>query len=168
MARWEAANAVAIKRVSDEHHDGQIDKREHSDGGGGEYWCGAICGDGAHLFALYSPIHLNDQRFSSVSVANSSDNVKSRMQTDTAAPSGQSYAAPKRLCTTLAIMVPDAPPTSSGARKSPRESTKANVAPASSPGMDSGKIMRRNVLPGVAPRSCEASSSGRGMVSSAA
>ena len=35
----------------------------------------------------------------------------------------------------LAIMVPEGPPTSSGARKSPRERTKAKVAPASRPGM---------------------------------
>jgi len=59
-----------------------------------------------------------------------------RMPTEIAAPSGQSNAAPKRLCTTLAIIVPEAPPTRSGARKSPSERTKAKVAPASNPGIE--------------------------------
>src|SRR5580700_2808022 len=42
---------------------------------------------------------------------------------------------------------------SSGARKSPRLNTKANVAPATTPGIDSGKITFQKVCPGVAPRS---------------
>src|SRR2546425_1544646 len=71
-------------------------------------------------------------------------------------------------CTTLAIMMPEGPPTRRGARKSPRDRTKANVAPASKPGMESGRITRRNVCVEPAPRSCEASTSGRGMCSSAA
>src|SRR6266436_5892878 len=45
----------------------------------------------------------------------------------------------------LAIMVAEGPPTRSGARKSPRERTKANVAPASRPGMESGRMTRKKV-----------------------
>ena len=40
-------------------------------------------------------------------------------------------------------MVPDAPPTSRGARKSPRERTKAKVAPARRPGSESGRMTRK-------------------------
>ena len=46
----------------------------------------------------------------------------------------------------LAIMVPLGPPTSSGARKSPRDRTNAKVAPAINPGTESGRMTRRNVL----------------------
>src|SRR5579864_6260610 len=57
----------------------------------------------------------------------------------------------------LAIIVAEGPPTRSGARKSPSERTNAKVAPASSPGIESGRTTRRNVVRRSAPRSCEAS-----------
>ena len=46
------------------------------------------------------------------------------------------------------IMMPLGPPSSSGARKSPRLRTKAKVAPASTPGMESGKITLQKVCSG--------------------
>src|SRR6266852_4201625 len=159
MVGWKTADAVAIEGVKDKDADGQIDESKNKRGvnreqGGAPDWRGAP--------------HRKDQRFSRRSVRKSSVRVMSRMQTEMAAPSGQSKAAPKRLWTTLAIIVPDGPPTRSGARKSPRERTKANVAPASKPGSERGKMTRRNVCAEPAPRSCEASTSGRGMCSSAA
>src|SRR5207248_9439564 len=141
------------------HHDGRIDKREDEDGIEGQQWSAARCGICAHLKA---------QRFSKISLRNSKEMVMTRMPTEIAAPSGQSNAAPNRLCTTLAIIVPEGPPTRSGARKSPSESTNANVAPASKPGMESGRMTRQKVWNEPAPKSCEASTSCRGICSRAA
>src|SRR5579872_837878 len=90
------------------------------------------------------------------------------MPSEIAAPSGQLYAAPNKLTTMLELMTPLGPPSSSGARKSPRLKTKAKVAPATTPGIDSGKITFQKVCVGVAPRSCEASTRLRGMCSSEA
>ena len=90
------------------------------------------------------------------------------MPREMAAPSGQLYAAPNRLTTMFEIMMPLGPPSNSGARKSPRLSTKAKVAPATTPGIESGKITFQKVCAGVAPRSWEASTRFRGMCSSAA
>src|SRR5229473_3378782 len=139
MAGRETADAITIEGIEDEDDDGQINENKNERGINFEERSTAICG---------VAIHLNDQRFSSRSLRKSKEMVRMRMPTEIAAPRGQSKAAPKRLCTTLAIIVPEAPPTRSGARKSPRERTKAKVDPA--------------------PRSCEASTSGRGMCSRAA
>src|SRR5690242_10366976 len=159
MLGRKAANASAVERINNKHGDREIDKSEYKRGVRGQHW---------RMVPNVAALHRKAQRFSSRSVVNSSAMVKNRMHTEIAAPSGQSYAAPNRLCTILAIIVADEPPTSSGARKSPRESTNANVAPASSPGMESGRITRRKVVRLLAPRSCEASSKGRGICSRAA
>src|SRR5260370_34722947 len=135
MAGREPGDAVTVERVKNENDDRQIDKDEGERGINGEQRSGAGCRVAAHL---------KDHRFSSRSLRKSKEMVMIRMQTEIAAPSGQSYAAPKRLCTTLAIIVPEAPPTRSGARKSPRERTKAKAAPASRPGMERGRVTRRN------------------------
>src|SRR5437879_7229190 len=156
MARRESADSIAVEGIKDKHNDGQIDESEYHRRIGGKQWSPR---------PGISNCHLNDQRFSSRSVTNRREMVISRMQTDIAAPSGQSYAAPNRLCTMLAIMVAEAPPTSNGARKSPSERTNASVAPASKPGIESGRITRRNVARRLAPRSCDASTRGRGMCS---
>src|SRR5690242_5498998 len=87
------------------------------------------------------------------------------MQSEIAAPRGQSYAAPNRLTTTFEIMIPFGPPIRSGARKSPRLSTNAKVAPAITPGRERGKTTFQNVRIEEAPRSCEASISVLGMCS---
>ena len=58
------------------------------------------------------------------------------MQNEIAAPSGQLYAVPNKLTTIFEIMIPLGPPSSCGARKSPRLKTNANVAPAIIPGAD--------------------------------
>src|ERR1017187_5623808 len=63
-------------------------------------------------------------------------------------------------------MIPPGPPSSSGARKSPRLSTKAKVAPASTPGNARGRITVRKMRKPDAPRSAEASTRLRGMCSS--
>ena len=81
MARGEAADAVAIEGIGDEHDDRQIDEGEDECGVSGENR-GAARGVGRG--------HLKDQRFSRRSVRKSSVTVISRMQTETAAPSGQS------------------------------------------------------------------------------
>src|SRR5713226_8094350 len=159
MARRKTAHTVAIEGVKDKDDDGQIDESKNKRGVNREQ---GSTPDGS------GGVHLKDQRFSRCSVRKSSVSVISRMQTEMAAPSGQSKAAPNRLWTTLAIMVPEGPPTRSGARKSPRERTKAKVAPASRPGSERGRMTRRNVCAAPAPRSCEASTSGRGMCSRAA
>ena len=156
MTRREAADAIAIEGIKNEHDDGQINKSENKSGIYGEK-------RGATVWRLSA--HLKDHRFSRRSVRKSKEIVMSKMQMEMAEPKGQSNAAPKRLCTTLAIIVPEAPPTSNGARKSPSERTKANVAPASSPGVDKGRMTRRNVCAEPAPRSCDASTRGRGMCS---
>src|SRR5882724_2855220 len=159
MAGRETADAVTVERVKNKNDDRQIDKDEDERGINGEQ-------RGPAGWSLAA--HFKDHRFSSRSLRKSKEMVITRMQTEIAAPSGQSYAAPKRLCTTLAIIVPEAPPTRSGARKSPSERTKAKVAPASRPGIERGRMTRRNVCAAPAPRSCEASTSGRGMCSRAA
>src|SRR5258708_3717052 len=159
MARGKAPNAVTIEGINDEDDDRRINKAEDQDSVGPQPRRSAM--------RIYD-VHRKDQRFSRRSVNNSKDIVIRRMQTEIAAPSGQSYAAPKRLCTMLAVIVAEGPPTSSGARKSPSDRTNAKVAPASSPGMERGRMMRRNVARRSAPRSCEASTSGRGICSSAA
>src|SRR6267143_2672855 len=159
MAGRETADAVAIEGVKNENEDRQIDEDENKGGIKGQQRSAAGCSVAAHL---------KDHRFSSRSLRNSEAMVMVRMQTEIAAPRGQSNAAPKRLCTTLAIIVPEAPPTRSGARKSPSERTKAKVAPASNPEMERGRMTRRKVARRSAPRSCEASTSARGMCSSAA
>src|SRR5207302_7713601 len=68
--------------------------------------------------------------------------------------------------TMFEIMMPLGPPSNNGARKPPRLSTNANVAPASTPGIESGKITRQKVCAGEAPRSLDASTRFRGMCSS--
>src|SRR3954470_7765866 len=87
------------------------------------------------------------------------------MHKEMAAPSGQSYAAPKRLTTIFEIMIPLGPPTRMGARKSPKLRTNAKVPPAITPGRERGKITRRKVWSGVAPKSFEASIKFLGMCS---
>src|SRR5579883_222196 len=162
VARRKAAYSRAIERIENQHRNRQIQEREHQPGVERQQ-------RSATTRPRISPaIHLKDHRFSRRSVEKSSKRMMASMHTLMAAPSGQSYAAPKRLCTTFAIIVPEAPPTNSGARKSPSESTNANVAPAISPGMESGKITRAKVFPGPAPRSCDASASARGTFSRAA
>jgi hypothetical protein len=52
--------------------------------------------------------------------------------------------------------------------KSPRVSEKLNIDPATTPGNASGRVIRRNVVAGRAPRSPEASSTERGTRSSEA
>src|SRR6267378_1462051 len=116
MAGRETADAVTVERVKNKNDDRQIDKHEDERGINGEQRSPAGWSVAAHL---------KDHRFSSRSLRKSKEIVMIRMQTEIAAPSGQSYAAPKRLCTTLAIIVPE--------------------APASRPGMERGKMMRRNV-----------------------
>src|ERR1700682_4435458 len=96
MARGESPDAVAIEGIDDQHEDRQINEAEDQDSVGHE--------QGRSLMWV-GESHLKDQRFSRRSVVNSNDTVMSRMQTEMAAPSGQSYAAPKRLCTMLAIIV---------------------------------------------------------------
>src|ERR1035441_2310825 len=103
--------------------------------------------------------------FSRRSEKKSKVNTNASMQREIAAPSGQLYAAPNRLTTMFEIMIPLGPPSKSGARKSPRLRTKAKVAPAKTPGIESGKITRQKVCAGVAPKSCEASTKLRGMCS---
>src|SRR6266446_5764563 len=136
MAGRETADAVTIEGVKNENGDRQIDEDQDEGGINREERSAAGCSLAAHL---------KDHRFSSRSLRKSKEMVIIRMQTEIAAPSGQSYAAPKRLCTTLAIIVPEAPPTRSGARKSPSDRAKAKVAPASRPGMERGKMTRKNV-----------------------
>ena len=46
------------------------------------------------------------------------------------------------------IMMPLGPPRRRGARKSPRLRTKAKVAPARTPGIESGKMTRQKVCSG--------------------
>src|SRR5215472_13832822 len=159
MARRKAADAIAIERINDEHDDGQINESENE-----------RCINGEERWAASGKrcLHLKAHCFSRNSLRKSKEMVMTRIPTEIAAPSGQSNAAPNRLCTTLAIIVPEGPPTSRGARKSPNERTNANVAPASKPGIESGRITRQKVCQELAPRSCEASMSGRGMCSSAA
>src|SRR6266850_10524 len=159
MARRKTADPVAIEGVKNKDDDGQVDESK-------DQRC-INCEQGSAPGWRVDP-HLKDQRFSRRSVRKSRVSVMRRMQTEMAAPSGQSKAAPNRLWTTLAIMVPEGPPTRSGARKSPKERTKAKVAPASKPGSERGKMTRRKVCAEPAPRSCEASTSGRGMCSRAA
>jgi hypothetical protein len=86
------------------------------------------------------------------------------MQSEMAAPRGQ-LGGSEQATTMFEIMMPLGPPSKSGARKSPRLRTKAKVAPASTPGMERGKITRQKVCPGVPPRSWEASTRLRGMCS---
>src|SRR6267142_391779 len=111
MARRKTADTVAIEGVKDKDDDGQIDESKNKRGvnreqGGAPDWRGAP--------------HRKDQRFSRRSVRKSRVSVRRRMQTEMAAPSGQSKAAPKRLWTTLAIIVPEAPPRSCEASTSGR------------------------------------------------
>ena len=90
-----------------------------------------------------------------------------RRTTDRAAPSGQLKAMPNWLNTRRPKVKPWVPPTSSGARKSPVARMKQNIAPITAPGRLIGKVTRRKVCQGVAPRSAEASSRLFGMRSSA-
>ena len=58
--------------------------------------------------------------------------------------------------------------TSEGAMKSPRVSEKVKIEPATTAGKAIGRITRRKVVPGPAPRSSEAESSESGIRSSPA
>src|ERR1019366_8941531 len=149
--RRKSAHAFAVEGIDAEHGDGEIQEREDQYGVEAE---------------PRGAFHRKLQRFSGRSVVISSSTTKISMQSEIAAPSGQSYAAPNRLTTTLEIMMPPGPPSSSGARKSPRLSTKAKVAPASTPGNARGRITVRKMRKPDAPRSAEASTRLRGMCSS--
>src|ERR1700687_1202942 len=81
MARGKAADAVAIEGIKDEDGDGQVDEGEDQRGVGGEE-------RGARNRVGFG--HLKDRRFSRRSVVKSKETVISRMQTEMAAPSGQS------------------------------------------------------------------------------
>src|SRR5271169_4545640 len=87
--------------------------------------------------------------FSRRSEKNSRLTTRTSMHSEIAAPRGQLYAAPNRLTTMFEIMMPLGPPSNSGAKKSPRLKTKAKVAPATTPGIDRGKITFQNVCVGV-------------------
>src|SRR5260370_18358424 len=104
MAGREPGDAVTVERVKNENDDRQIDKDEDERGINGEQRSAAGCRVAAHL---------KDHRFSSRSLRKSKEMVMIRMQTEIAAPSGQSYAAPKTLLTTLAIHLPARTPASS-------------------------------------------------------
>src|SRR5690349_4108221 len=136
VARRKAADAIAIEGIEDQHDDGQINESEDQR---------SIDGEKRRAAGCESRFHLKAQRFSRTSLRKSKEMVITRMPTEIAAPSGQSNAVPNRLCTTFAIMVPEGPPTRRGARKSPSDRTNANVAPASRPGIESGRMTRRNV-----------------------
>src|SRR6267143_3900131 len=152
MAGRETADAITIEGIKNKVDERKINKDKNESGVNSKQRGAAICSVATHF---------NDHRLSNRALRKSKEMVMIRIQTEIAAPNGQSNAAPKRLCTTLAIMVPEAPPTRSGARKSPNERTKANVAPASRPGIERGRMTRRNVSTDPAPRSSDASTSGR-------
>src|SRR5580700_10426188 len=149
--RRKSADAFAVEGVNTEHRDGEIQEREDQHG---------VEAEPGGAF------HRKLQRFSRRSVVVSSNTTKINMHNEMAAPSGQSYAAPNRLTTTFEIIMPLGPPSSSGARKSPRLSTKAKVAPASTPGNARGRITVRKMRKPDAPRSAEASTRLRGICSS--
>src|SRR4029077_19235040 len=161
MVRWESTHALSIKRIKNKDGYRKIKKREHSDG---------VRQQPARSFGGFPPLaaHAKLHFLSRHSERKIKPTTSSSMQKEIAAPKGQLYAAPNRLTTMFEIIIPLGPPNSSGARKSPRLSTKANVAPASTPGIERGKTIFHKVCPGVAPRSCEASTKLRGMCSSAA
>ena len=81
MARGETADAVAIEGIKDEDNDWQINEGEDQQG---------ICGEHRGARSGFRYGHLKDHRFSSRSVANRRETVISRIQTEMAAPSGQS------------------------------------------------------------------------------
>ena len=83
MARRKAADSVAIEGIDDQNNDRQIDEREDQRGVDSEQRRAALAQveDGAHS---------NDQRFSTRWVSDRSARVMIRMNTEMAAPSGQS------------------------------------------------------------------------------
>src|SRR5271170_8195344 len=156
MVRRKSANALAVEGIKDKNGYRQIQEREYNRGMEEQPACtrGQFC-------VAHEKLHF----FSKRSEKTNKVTTSSSMQKEIAAPSGQLYAAPNKLTTIFEIMMPLGPPTSSGARKSPNVNTNANVAPARTPGSESGRITRRNVDRGDAPRSCEASTRLRGMCS---
>src|SRR4029077_3638771 len=81
LARRESADAVAIEGIKDEHDDRQINEAEDQD---------SVSSEQGRSLMWVGGCHLKDQRFSRRSVEKSNDTVMSRMQTEIAAPSGQS------------------------------------------------------------------------------
>src|SRR3981081_1818303 len=157
--RWEPTHALPIKRIKNKDSDRQIKKSKHSD---------SVRQQPARTFHGCFAAHEKLHFFSRRSERKIKLTTSNSMQKEIAAPKGQLYAAPNRLTTMFEIMIPLGPPNSSGARKSPRLSTNANVAPASTPGIERGRTIFQKVCAGVPPRSCEASTKLRGMCSSAA
>src|SRR5271156_1934431 len=149
--RREATHAFAVEGIDDQGRDGEIEESEYQHRVQPQIVRGAF----------HRKLHF----FSRRSVAISSSTTNASIESEMAAPKGQSYAAPNRLTTTFQIMTPLGPPSSSGARKSPRLSTKAKVAPASMPGNANGRITVRKMRKPEAPRSCEASTRLRGICS---
>ncbi len=87
VLRREAADSVAIEGVNDQHDDRQVDEREDEDRADGQDRSARV-GDGFRGSGCAR--HLKDQRFSKRSVSESKVMVIRRMQTEIAAPSGQS------------------------------------------------------------------------------
>src|ERR1700733_9971685 len=171
MARRKTAHAFAIERINHQHQDWQVQKRVDQSRIHSQPSRAGICGSSPPTGGVCAAgicAHENVNFLSPRSTTNNRHTTNTSMHSEIAAPSGQSYAAPNRLTTILEIMIPLGPPTSSGARKSPSDKTNAKVAPASTPGIESGRITRQNVLSGVAPKSCDASSKLRGTCSSEA
>src|SRR5579862_7155775 len=160
MVRWKSSHAFAIERIKNEHRNRQVKKHEHR--GSMEEQPTRRARFGGRC--AHEKLHF----FSSRSEKNNRLTTSSSMQNEIAAPSGQLYAAPNKLTTMFEIMMPLGPPSNSGARKSPKLNTKAKVAPATTPGIDSGKITFQKVCAGVAPKSFDASTRFRGICSSAA
>src|SRR5271155_3145137 len=159
MVRRKSANALAVEGIKDKNGYRQIQEREYNRGMEEQPACtrGPVC-------VAHEKLHFFSKRTEKTNKVTTS----SSMQKEIAAPSGQLSAAPNKLTTIFEIMMPLGPPNRSGARKSPRLNTKANVAPATTPGIESGKITFQNVCAGVAPRSCDASTRLRGICSRAA
>src|ERR1700743_3048193 len=83
-----------------------------------------------------------------------------------AAPSGQLPTPLNCASMALAIIIPLVPPTSSGVTKSPVVGTKIRMAAPITPGIDSGRVMRRKRRNPPSPRSFAASSNAGSIFSS--
>ena len=87
---------------------------------------------------------------------------------DAAEPKGQFRAAENWFCTRLPIIISLAPPSRSEVRNDPSAGMKTSRQPATTPGMDSGRVTRRKRSAGLAPSTSAASSNEKSSFSSEA